>query len=261
MSTTIEEAIAWLYKATGETWTPRELLARILWAGHERRTHNGRFGLPIKAAPPIDTKFGAYRLGRENGTAANLFIRQFGMPWQTIPLWPPQIEQLFHCGETTACVAEQPEDNHGQADRYILVEPLNQSVRITLSMVRIPDDVLRVIAMTSNAITRTDDYGPSSAEVRSSTPATDPSNVPPASVEGGSEKQNESREERDRRIAACHAELKKNVHNPNKMLATQEKLSVSMIKRIVKRERDKQNGQVHGPNTTFPVPGRRHTRT
>ena len=180
MLNTIEEALAWLQKATGETWTPRELLARILWAGHARRTRSGRFGLPIKAAPPIDTKFGAYRLDRENGTPANPFVRQFGMPWQTVPLWPLQIEQLFHCGETTACVAEEPEDDYGQPGRYILVEPQNEPVRINLSMVRIPDAVLGVLATVTDA--SSEDEQPGIVEAVSSMSNPDPLTGPPVSV-------------------------------------------------------------------------------
>lgn len=180
MSTTIEEALAWLHKAIGETWTPRELLARILRAGHEKRTFNGRFGLPIKAAPPIDTKFGAYRLDGESGTLALPFVRQFGMPWQTVPLWPPQIEQLFHCGETTACVAGEPEDDYGEPGHYILIEPLNEPVRITLSMVRIPDDVLRVLATVTNATTRTGDEPQGTEAQADDSPVSNKSKTPDA---------------------------------------------------------------------------------
>lgn len=185
MSTTIEEALAWLHKAIGETWTPRELLARILRAGHERRTPNGRFGLPIKAAPPIDTKFGAYRLDGENGTLALPFVRQFGMPWQTVPLWPPQIEQLFHCGETTACVAEEPDDDSGEPGRYILIEPLTEPARITLSMVRIPDEVLLLLATVTTGTARTDDEQ-SAPMVQASASAPDLSSVRTTSADIGS---------------------------------------------------------------------------
>ncbi|MBF4014839.1 hypothetical protein ISI02_24660 [Burkholderia pseudomallei] len=261
MSNTIEEALAWLHKATGETWTPRELLRRVLLASRSLQTRSGRFGLPIKAAPPIDTKFGAYRLDRGNGTPSTPFVRQFGMPWQTIPLWPPQIEQLFDCGETTASVAEEPEDDYGQPDRYILIEPLHESIRITLPMVRIPDDVLRVLATITNATTRTSDER-SAAEVHSIAPAPDPSNVPTPSADGGN-KPPEDREERNARIVGLHDELrKKKVRNFIKVLAAEYALSESTIKKIVRRHYDRARAVASpGSNWTVHRSGKKHTRT
>lgn len=143
MSNTIDEALEWLCQATGETWTASTLLKRILWIGSRQRTNRGTFSLPLKAAPPIDTKFGLYRC---NAPDHPFFVRLWGSEWQMVTLWAPQIEQLLHLGETTVSLAEQPEDGPQPGRHYVFIEPLDAPQHITMSMVRIPDTVLHALA-------------------------------------------------------------------------------------------------------------------
>lgn len=185
MSYTIDEALLWLYESTGATWTTRKLLYAIMWchvwkgqltlkarpfAPRRSRPAQRPYGLVIRAVLPVNTKFGVYQYDTDKGTPSNPFVRQCNAPWQPVSLWQPQIEQLFHVGETMVSIAERPEDDYGQPGQYVLIEPLDTPLRVTLSMVRIPGTVLHELAsVATNADTPSEE--PANGEAESSAPA------------------------------------------------------------------------------------------
>ena len=79
---TLEEAAKWLSKETKEEWTAKGVLDAA-----------NRHKIQLRAAPPKSTKFALYRWDTEKGAPSNPFVFQHAMPWQTLPLYPSQIQE------------------------------------------------------------------------------------------------------------------------------------------------------------------------
>jgi hypothetical protein len=137
---TIEEAAAWLAEATGHAWTPKEVLNSVLltYGVKPRKLLPDRTWFPketkikLTVAPPLDTKFGRYKL--EHGK----MIFQGSSGYHNMSLYMDHIAQLLALGETNVSMAWGLGDTRSRADdEMVCLVPLDSFVRVNPSMVRI----------------------------------------------------------------------------------------------------------------------------
>lgn len=151
---TLDEAADYLSIVTGAQWSPNAVLSAALEyynQGHPQRPRPTW----IKAAPPRSTEFGFYLWDTKAGTPANPFVRQYCMPWHTLPLYPVHLSELLATGETRQNIARKPNDDYGQEGQYVFIEPLEAGFTVTRPMLGMTRDGLLGLlsAITSKKMT------------------------------------------------------------------------------------------------------------
>ncbi|HEX7913895.1 MAG TPA: hypothetical protein VF534_38265 [Paraburkholderia sp.] len=171
---TLDEAALWLSEVTGEAWSPRRILNDVL---NLYRVTKGNVPPPtcLRCAPPHGTTFGRYKWDAKNGTPSNSFVYVCDAPYQTVALYPSQVDDLLKTGETRITLAEESEDAYGREGDYVFVEPMAQGLKVGVSSVGmgavdLQDFAGRVVAAkrASNDASSTLDVG-----VELTTPASD----------------------------------------------------------------------------------------
>ncbi|WP_124515802.1 hypothetical protein [Burkholderia ubonensis] len=142
---TLDDAASLLMELTGEVWTPHRILSDVL---DMYRAPQGKTPPPtcLRCAPPHGTKFARYKWDAENGTPSNPFVYVCAAPYQTVALYPAQVDDLLKAGEATISVAERPEDDYGRPGEYVFIEPPEQALTIALSSVGMSAAGLREFA-------------------------------------------------------------------------------------------------------------------
>ncbi|WP_321821895.1 MULTISPECIES: hypothetical protein [unclassified Burkholderia] len=131
---TLDDAASLLSALTGEAWTPRRILSDVL-DGY--RIPQGKTQPPtcLRCAPPRSTKFARYKWDAENGTPSNPFVYVCPAPYQTVALYPAQVDDLLKTGEAAISIAERPEDDYGRPGEYVFVEPLELGQKVGISSI------------------------------------------------------------------------------------------------------------------------------
>lgn len=171
---TLDEAASLLSEITNEAWTPRRILSNVL---DMYRAPQGKIPPPtcLRCAPPRGTKFARYKWDTENGTPSNPFVYVCAASYQTVALYPAQVDDLLKTGEAAISVAQRPEDDYGRPDEYVFVEPPEQSLTVALSSVGmsaagLQEFAARVIAERPE-VTSATPPSDSPADVEDATPA------------------------------------------------------------------------------------------
>lgn len=128
---TLDDAASLLMELTGEAWTPRRILSDVL-NGYRIPQGNAQPPTCLRSAPPRSTKFARYKLDAENGTPSNPFVYVCAAPYQTVALYPVQVDDLLKTGETVISIAERPEDDYGRPGEYVFIEPPEQALTVAL---------------------------------------------------------------------------------------------------------------------------------
>ncbi|WP_321804892.1 hypothetical protein [Burkholderia sp. BCC1993] len=128
---TLDDAASLLSALTGEAWTPRRILSDVL-DGY--RVPQGKTQPPtcLRCAPPRSTKFARYKWDTENGTPSNPFVYVCAAPYQTVALYPAQVDELLKTGEAAISIAERPEDDYGRPGEYVFIEPPEEALTVAL---------------------------------------------------------------------------------------------------------------------------------
>lgn len=131
---TLDDAASSLSELTGEAWSPRRILSEVLdiyCVSQGKRAPR----TCLRCAPPHDTKFSRYAWDAERGTPGNPFVYVSEAPYQTVPLYPKQVDDLLKTGATLVAVAERPEDDYGRAGEYVFVEPMKRALTVGIASV------------------------------------------------------------------------------------------------------------------------------
>lgn len=272
-SNTVDEVVVWLTETTGEPWTMRRLLdvARI-------------FHLNLFVIPPFGARFGWYKWNPENAPSrSSPFVRQMGEPRPRITLPPVCIGDLMEYGHTRMSIVVWPDSEYGMPGHYVIFEPLDSELTVTLDMVRIGENTAHALAAhctgrDTSAATPAEEP-PAEAELGAL--AADPLNAPLAVAEPAAEtnKPNifatnngaddtsksfnkppaKDPAERRRQLRARRDELKANGEKQFiKILADEEGVSPSRIKQLLSEKRP--NRKAANPFPTIVQSGKRSSR-
>jgi hypothetical protein len=132
---TLDNVALCLSDVTGDAWSPDRILNAVL---NLYRVSKGKVPPPptcLRCAPPHGTKFGLYKWDADNGTPSNPFVYVCDAPYQTVALFPSQVDDLLKTGETLISMAERPEDAHGREGEYVFVEPMELGLKVGVSSV------------------------------------------------------------------------------------------------------------------------------
>jgi hypothetical protein len=172
-SNTVDEVVVWLTETTCERWTMRRLLdvARV-------------FHLNLFVIPPFGARFGWYKWDPENAPSPSFpLVRQMGEPRPSITLPPVCIGDLMEYGQTRMSIVVWPDSEYGMPGHYVIFEPLDSELTVTLDMVRIGVNTAHALAAHRTRDTSTTAPAEEPAtEAEPRAPAADPANGLAASV-------------------------------------------------------------------------------
>lgn len=136
---TLDDAAAWLARATGETWTAQKVLDTEIKRVLTQTPKNGPAWTNIKAALPRGTTFGRYRFDK-----AGQPIREGESEWdRPIPLALIKIQQLLVQGETRAGLVRSPDDDNGVQGAHIFIDPIEEEHIVNIKMTGISERDLK----------------------------------------------------------------------------------------------------------------------
>ena len=145
---TLEEAASWLSEKTKSTITVRQVLnaeiihhSRLPMRVNSNRNRYSRLYITF----PIDAKFSHYKFVDDKGFVFVRYAR-----WHSVPMFYCHLGELLTHGETILSIALCPEDDYGDGETYVLLEPaligpwrLARGQLANLSMVRIKKEGLQ----------------------------------------------------------------------------------------------------------------------
>lgn len=126
-----------LSDVTGEAWSPDRILSNVLDLYHVSKGKDAPPPTCLRCAPPHGTKFGRYKWDFDNGTPSNPFVFLCEAPYQTVALYPSQVDDLLKTGETLISMAGRPENTYGREGEYMFIEPMEQGLKVGVSSVGI----------------------------------------------------------------------------------------------------------------------------
>jgi hypothetical protein len=161
----LEEAAVWLSEATKTKWSVKQVLDAAL-TNYEMKVkelyrpnpirsrlfvglkHRNAHTTCLEAVMPRGTEFGHYEIDTAEVTPVNPtgWVRKFSGARNNVELTQVDVKQLLLYGEVRVGMAKHPDPEFGTGKKCVLIEPVDKEHIVTLDMVGISREELKMLA-------------------------------------------------------------------------------------------------------------------